>query len=586
MTKNGIYIYKTRKAACLHFIRRLGLVIGILAGFLISSPDSHSAVRAQEFIELSRKSNQALLEEGISLIDRDTLIDRAATCMTIIANNYYQNQTDPEIRRVAVMALRHLGNIYMGNIIDYRQAYRNLVTAKEIAEEDKNDFELANIYVSLSNLYNVNAGNNPELEAESMDYLKRGFRKAVETRNEIALVKIAFNLAVTAMISENPDSEHLKILDEISGYEFSAGNKEKDLTVTVVNAVKAHVAKEYDKAYRLFSEASRMPVYGRYPSRTRYMVDLMLIDHCLAMKEYPKAIALLREGVSLTAARKHTDYELNYLARLVNTYEATGERDSANAYYAMYSNVAEAFQKEKGYKSIESMDFASEIEKINAQVADLSVLRQKERRQYIVVLSALIILVLLTGAFIVVHFVRKRNRRLLFQNQEEMVRREQDLKLLKTQMPQPSSPAKEDNRDKENETPAAQADERAGLVADFARILNVMENSEEIYRTGFSIAELATMVGISQRTASKAINVCRNCNFHQLLNEYRMRKVMRLMSGNLSENYTIEWIAEKAGFKSRTYFTGLFKKSTGLTPSEYLKMARETREKTQQNGNM
>lgn len=63
----------------------------MLACFFISSSDSHSAVRAQEFIELSRRSNEALLEEGISLIDR------ATTCMAIIAKNYYHNQTDPEI---------------------------------------------------------------------------------------------------------------------------------------------------------------------------------------------------------------------------------------------------------------------------------------------------------------------------------------------------------------------------------------------------------------------------------------------------------------------------------------------------------
>ena len=44
------------------------------------------------------------------------------------------------------------------------------------------------------------------------------------------------------------------------------------------------------------------------------------------------------------------------------------------------------------------------------------------------------------------------------------------------------------------------------------------------------------------------------------------------------DSYTIEAIAEEVGFKSRTSFANLFKKSTGLTPTDYWKMARSERE--------
>lgn len=101
-----------------------------------------------------------------------------------------------------------------------------------------------------------------------------------------------------------------------------------------------------------------------------------------------------------------------------------------------------------------------------------------------------------------------------------------------------------------------------------------METSDEIYQQGYSLAQLGAKLGIPSRTASKAINVCHECNFHQLLNEYRIRKVPQLMADPASENLTIESLAESAGFRSRTTFAALFKKSTGLRPSEYWKMAR------------
>ena len=64
-------------------------------------------------------------------------------------------------------------------------------------------------------------------------------------------------------------------------------------------------------------------------------------------------------------------------------------------------------------------------------------------------------------------------------------------------------------------------------------------------------------------------------NFHQFLNEYRIREVTRLMHDRNSDNLTVESLSESVGFKSRTTFASLFKKTTGLTPTEYWKMAKQ-----------
>ncbi len=109
----------------------------------------------------------------------------------------------------------------------------------------------------------------------------------------------------------------------------------------------------------------------------------------------------------------------------------------------------------------------------------------------------------------------------------------------------------------------------------YARILKVMEENPIIFQPNFSMSELASLLRVTPRAVSRAVNVCHGSNFPQLLNEYRMREVTRLMHDEETGDWTVEAIAEAAGFKSRTSFSRLFKKIIGLTPSEYMKMAKE-----------
>ena len=135
-----------------------------------------------------------------------------------------------------------------------------------------------------------------------------------------------------------------------------------------------------------------------------------------------------------------------------------------------------------------------------------------------------------------------------------------------------SSDLSNDNSEEDNKNDSLE-NEKNELTPIYAGILTKMEESEEIYNQGFSLSALASMLNLPARVISKAINVCHGSNFHQLLNEYRIREAIKRLHDPSSANLTIESIAESVGFKSRTSFATLFKKSTGLTPSEYLRMA-------------
>ena len=76
-----------------------------------------------------------LLREGISLIEKDTLLERAVASLSEVSNRYYDNPENLENRKNAVKSMAELGKIYSVKLFDYPKFYRYLSTAKMIGEE-------------------------------------------------------------------------------------------------------------------------------------------------------------------------------------------------------------------------------------------------------------------------------------------------------------------------------------------------------------------------------------------------------------------------------------------------------------------
>lgn len=181
---------------------------------------------SKDIKQLERLSSDELLDMSLRAIDADTLPHEAAGALTVIANRYYENQSDPSAREAAVKAMRHLGNLYMTHIIDYKQAYKNLLTAKNIAEEDGNDYQLAFIYLSLANLFNVNANGRENLAQEAEEFLMRSYEAAIRSGNEDILSSLAQNMCMMTVDKENKRyNDYTEQLSRIKAYPFSRSNK-------------------------------------------------------------------------------------------------------------------------------------------------------------------------------------------------------------------------------------------------------------------------------------------------------------------------------------------------------------------------
>ena len=110
----------------------------------------------------------------------------------------------------------------------------------------------------------------------------------------------------------------------------------------------------------------------------------------------------------------------------------------------------------------------------------------------------------------------------------------------------------------------------------FARIKQVMDDIHIICQPDFSLQSLADLVSSNYKYVSQVVNEYYGKSFKQVLNEQRVREACRILNEtNQSAHLTIEAIAANLGFNSRSNFTVTFKRITGISPSKFLKMAKE-----------
>lgn len=90
-----------------------------------------------------------------------------------------------------------------------------------------------------------------------------------------------------------------------------------------------------------------------------------------------------------------------------------------------------------------------------------------------------------------------------------------------------------------------------------------------------TLPELAAKVHIPSHHLSRTINEKLGLNFFEYINQYRIEEVKEKMSKPEYDRLTLLGIAYESGFNTKSAFNRVFKKMTGLTPTEYKKMLPE-----------
>jgi AraC-like DNA-binding protein len=107
--------------------------------------------------------------------------------------------------------------------------------------------------------------------------------------------------------------------------------------------------------------------------------------------------------------------------------------------------------------------------------------------------------------------------------------------------------------------------------ADLERILDYLETKKPYVNVSFSLHDISQALNIPHVRVTTCFNKELNTSFPSYRNKLRVAHAIALLREGAHLTTSIEGIAERSGFKSKSIFYAAFKEEYGVTPTDWMK---------------
>ncbi|GGG16231.1 hypothetical protein GCM10011344_15980 [Dokdonia pacifica] len=105
---------------------------------------------------------------------------------------------------------------------------------------------------------------------------------------------------------------------------------------------------------------------------------------------------------------------------------------------------------------------------------------------------------------------------------------------------------------------------------EIVKVINDALKKDKVFlNPTLNIQELSRKLSLPQQEISQVINAHFHKKFRDLINEYRVEEVKKMLHSEKMSHMSILGVALECGFNSEATFYRIFKKNTGLSPKEY-----------------
>ncbi len=495
------------------------------------------------------------------------LPDSMFVCWTIVANRYDEHkQTDSE-QAMSIRAILNSGIMYAEYYHDLFKAHTNLLRARDLAETQKCNDILPGIYLSLGNLYLEN-----ELfhQVENHDDCLQLYWKSVHLAKQqkqwdvfhcvlISIADLAF--------ARNKLSDLNKVILEYNQTAIPDTVNLRPFTQQFCKGLTYLTNQDYEQAITTFRQLPPITqTSNKQKAEIEAIVHNILLHVLMEQGRYTEAFDEINNINRHSKENGLAVGQINALKYYREYYSRLNDHVLSDYYDLLYLRSRDSILNNAQINNFDKARFLHEIDKMNAEVKELTYKEQtKERILWIVGAFSLIAITLLVLLYISRRRIQEGYQRLYRQN-VELLAADEAKRQAEAAQPEAMS-----------EVPKYSHNQMDDDVMDelWLQIKRVMETSEEIFHDPFGVDQLADLLGAKRNYVSQTINTKAGEPFPTLLTEYRIREACRRMNDQEHYgNYSVEGIAQSVGYGSRSHFAKLFKAATGVPPSAYMKMCK------------
>ncbi|MCV9385231.1 helix-turn-helix domain-containing protein [Reichenbachiella ulvae] len=115
-----------------------------------------------------------------------------------------------------------------------------------------------------------------------------------------------------------------------------------------------------------------------------------------------------------------------------------------------------------------------------------------------------------------------------------------------------------------------QSQKKGYTPEEFQTLSQYIVDKKPYLKNDLKMQDMVEATGLSYKRISEMLNSEFEKSFYELMNEYRLEEAIRLINEGFHIKHTLPYLADAAGFNSKTTFNRAFKKYTGKTPTEYI----------------
>ena len=550
---------------------------------------THVPYSVDQYNRWTKLSSSELMHRGQHFLQDLCQVDSALVCYTIVSNRVTDKSLSRDSVYLVALAFNNLGYIYGAYYFDYEKAYESLNRSLEISEQYGFEVNKAYAYMNLASLMDSRDElfGEETLSSEALDNTKLAFNQAVKVKEWNVAVTNVYNM-LTMVDSKSGIRPIKPELDRFKQLPLDQSVEMWQSTLMFCQGVEAFLAGQYSQALAFYKQ---MALQAEHLTTNRQQCIIMArmkqAEVLAALHRYTEAIACLEQNVA-DAQSQGLDIDLiNTYQEMIRVYKAMGNEPKANEFEYIYLKTRDKFIHKSHAERLEKSRFLEEMRRVNEQVEQIQA-KHERAHQLLLMMSLIAAFILVALVLLMRSNIKQRNYiRHLYEKNVQLLDVNDGTAFqsvpqseVKSDLEQEVEQGAEEDAGHEETVPKYQ-----GLLPQeskdrlFDQIKHVMDDMSIICKHDFSLQQLADQVGSNYKYVSQVVNECYGKSFKQVLNEQRVREACRILNDTQqSSHLTIEAIAANLGFNSRSNFTVTFKRITGISPSDFLKMAKEKKE--------